>query len=177
MYDLSSVGAQLSDEEKQLLYNIPMWVGGGDICNIGDGRWGGSANLMALGLKENNLPGHIYIFDTYKKIRPWRIEPHSIKHGVNEYLTRVEGSSLDLADKYLDKFFSFTFIDGNHSYEYCLKDIQNSMRNSKWIGIHDVFSEETPDVTKAVEDSGIKNWLLKFQLDKTVIYDSGRDSI
>jgi predicted O-methyltransferase YrrM len=90
-----------------------------------------------------------------------------VEHGVEDRITRCEGTSFEWADKLLDKKFDFTFIDGNHSYDYVLKDAQNAMRNAGLIGFHDTNMNA---VDRALTDSGILEWELIESADRIKIF-------
>lgn len=167
MVDLSNVLAQLTLPEKELLFSIPSETEGWQYCNIGDGRWGGSTIIMALGMKELGLLGHIWTVDTYNRHRPKRISKLSRGHDVEDYITRCEGESSIWGKTFADRVFDFTFVDGNHGYDCALEDITNFMKNSKLLGVHDTNMNQ---VDMAIKDSGILDWELVHYVDKLKIF-------
>ena len=59
------------------------------------------------------------------------------------------------ADRYADRSFDFGFIDGDHSYEGCKRDIEAwwpKIRERGFIGGHDYHNKNFPGVTRAVEE-------------------------
>ena len=168
--NLDDVKAQLTLKEKEVLFSIPELTKGGNYCNIGDGIWGGSAILLALGLKTRGLEGHIWTVDTYRKRRPQKIAKWSTLHGVESYITRCEGPSSEWAVKLEDEQFEFTFIDGGHTYEVVLGDAKSAMKNSKLIAFHDT---DYSDIDKAIEDSGILEWEQIEHVDKIRMFRKG----
>ncbi len=168
MTDLDDVDAQLTAADKEILYSIPERTGGGLYYNIGDGRWGGSTILMALGLKERNLSGHIWTVDTYHRYNPSDVAKYSTKHEVDSYITRCKGRSSEWEDKLKDKWFEFIFIDGGHQYECALEDAAFAMTHSNLIGFHDTNMNR---VSKAIQDSGILEWRLIHDVVRTKVFE------
>jgi hypothetical protein len=67
-------------------------------------------------------------------------------------VTLHQGFSYDVVDTFEDKYFDFTYIDGNHNYEDIKKDIELYLPKTKHIiGGHD-YQKEWPGVIKAVTE-------------------------
>lgn len=66
----------------------------------------------------------------------------------------VKSDSVAAAALYDDGFFDIVFIDGDHSYEGCLRDIvawRSKVRPGGWIGGHDYAHPDQGEVKRAVD--------------------------
>ena len=176
MIDFNEVESNdLTIGEKWVLHNISEYTNGGDYCNLGDGRFSGSTNMLALGLKYRGLSGHIWTVDLYPKARftPEIINKQSIKWGVEDYITRCKGSTFEYGEKHwVDKRFDFVFIDANHSFKFVKRDAMNFMKLSNLIGFHDTNMES---VDRALTESGIVNWKLLYRVDTIKVFENNID--
>ena len=165
---IDSVKAQLTDADREILYSMPERTRGGYYYNIGDGRWGGSSIIMALGMKDRSLSGHVWTVDTYHRYSPEDVSQYSTKHEVESYITRCAGRSSEWADKLKDKRFEFIFIDGGHGYDCVLGDAKFAMKHSNLIGFHDT---DMPEVKEAINDSGILDWNLLHDVVRLQVFE------
>lgn len=135
---------------------------GGTICEIGSGR-GGSISTIGLANPSANLinidrfssydeethtgtnydyPGFTYS-GFLKNIEPFNLKLKTIRKWSDDAVNDIEDKSLDMI-----------FIDGNHGYEYCKRDIINYAPKLKEKGImcgHD-YHPRFPGVIKAVRE-------------------------
>lgn len=128
--------------EPELLTDIPSLVGGGDLLNLGDAR-GGSAILLALGLKSSGLQGQVSTVDCYREVEKQRAFRNMVQAGVSELITQYRGTTSDLAGQFTQTF-NFVFIDADHSYEGVLSDFLNyspKVSENGLIAFHDTNQE------------------------------------
>lgn len=112
------------------------------------GVWTGiSTGALLAGVSENG--GHVYSVDIYAGSRyVWHGEPdwtfvNTSSHNVGEIL-KVVPVPLDLL-----------FIDGDHSYEGCLADLENwgpRVRKDGLILVHDSDTPAFPGVRRAIDE-------------------------
>ena len=174
MVNLVRVEAQkMTIGEKKVLYSMSEYTNGGEYCNLGDGREGGSSNIMALGLKENGISGHIWTVDTYEAKKPFTpesVNEYSIKWGVEDYITRCKGTTFEYGEKHwVDRRFAFVFIDANHMYRFVRRDAENFMKLSNLIGFHDTNMES---VNRAIETTGLLDWKLIHNVDTVKVFEN-----
>ena len=139
--------------ENELLYAIPSITGGGLFANLGHAR-GGSAMLLASGLRELDLEGHIYSVDTFKSkskddISYSRAMTISNNFAMTDLITICRGTTDEWVEKLADKEFDFLFIDADHSYEGVLRDYQNWSPLVKLHGLV-AFHDTNQDVSHRV---------------------------
>jgi hypothetical protein len=67
-------------------------------------------------------------------------------------ITLHEKFSYDISDRFKDRYFDFTYIDGNHEYEEVKKDIELYLPKTRQIiGGHD-YQAQWPGVVRAVNE-------------------------
>lgn len=154
--------AQLEFGEMEFLFELPSLVGGGEYANLGDGR-GGSAALMALGMKHKNINGHVHTIDTYmdginsKERARARAKNNKDKFqewGVGNYITQYMATTADAWRKFEDEVMRFkvVFIDAAHDYESVKSDLMYYiclMDSPGCILFHDTNQD---DVNKVIEE-------------------------
>jgi len=153
---IHSDGVMLSLPEQKFIQDIPRFLGDGNYANLGHSR-GGSAILLASGLREYNLSGRVYSIDL-----KWKSRSESIlqRFSLRDYVCKCEGSTDDWAEKLSNLKFNFVFIDADHCYEAVVRDFQNwskIVRVSGLISFHDTNQDFSH---KAIEDTVLKdsNW-------------------
>lgn len=123
--------------------------------------------LNGLNIKKLYLIDPYKFYDEYDKSDFKKIDPkkafESAKTLLNPYNNKIEficdysSKATDMIPNNLD----FVYVDGNHSYEYVMKDLELYYKKLKIGGIiggHD-FGLHTPDVLRAVSDFIYKNKL------------------
>lgn len=112
--------AMMEYGECELMYDLPRLVGGGLIANLGHAM-GGSAVLLAKGLQDRHLEGHVYSVDLFKRGRTGYTEAiNDMKIlGLERLVTPLRGSTEHWGKlhKGCNTEFSLVFIDADHSYE------------------------------------------------------------
>ncbi len=114
------------------------------------GSWAGqSAILWATACKKNDK-GMVFVIDTWqasenapkgmkrgvKNNRIFNLFLHNIESsGVNDYIIPIKGSSDTIAEILKPNSFDFIYIDGDHRYTQCKKDLLNYMKVLKINGI------------------------------------------
>lgn len=154
--------AQLEYGEPELLYDLCNIVGPGNYAMLGDGR-GGGAGLMALGLKDNLIEGHVYTVDTYRDGFNWdsekghRYYQHNAerfkKWGVDSLVTQHMMTTLNAYEKFEKEKVRFkaVFIDADHSYEGVKQDLLHYMTildSPGYVMFHDTNQDFTDKVIK-----------------------------
>lgn len=74
---------------------------------------------------------------------------------VTDYITTIVGDSADMAQKFEDESVDFVFIDADHSYEGCLRDITAWFPKVKQGGViagHDYYNNASCGVKQAVDE-------------------------
>lgn len=102
------------------------------------GAWQGYSTLhLAKGCRENDRIGRVYAIDN------WSLAGGSadiIRRALHiarleHYATLIEGDSLQVE---WPKIVDFAFIDGNHSFDYCRREVEIAIsRSAKTIVVHD----------------------------------------
>ncbi len=143
----------LENGEPELLFDIPRIVGGGDLANLGHAR-GGSAFLMARGLQELSIEGHVYSVDRFREPGPMaarfgRATADMEELGLSDEITLCHGTTSEWAKDLKDKRFNFIFIDADHTYAGVERDLLewSPMLNvGGLVGFHDTNQDFTVDV-------------------------------
>jgi predicted O-methyltransferase YrrM len=140
-----------------ILYALTMMVRPKIAIEIGSRR-GGSAIWIARAMEENNF-GHLTCIDAFvdRHGGAQGFLPHfhyNIKEmGLDHRITLIHALSTDAVSQ-ASQECELLFIDGDHSYDGCLADIQNyvpRVRSGGALMIHDSLSES--GVTRAIKDS------------------------
>lgn len=145
------VRASLESGEKQLLYDMPRIIGGGLIANLGHGRTGGSAILMAIGIRDLGLEGHVISVDVFKQSDDIYDRALQIiaRHEVTELIELRKGPTREVVKLMWNQRFKFVFIDADHSYEGVLNDFKDWSRlieRGGFVGFHDTNQEYSHQV-------------------------------
>lgn len=156
--------AMLEFGEEELLYDIPRLIGGGNIANLGHAR-GGSAILLARGLKDRDLDGHVTSVDVFKAPHRQQLDAVIKVLVETDALDRVtirHGRTDDVGEQLFNegRFFSFVFIDADHSYDGVKNDFllwSQMVEIGGWIGFHDTNQEFSRKVLDE-ELIGNANW-------------------
>jgi len=161
--------AALAAGEKEIIRDIPRITGGGDLINIGDLN-GGSAILLAQGLKHHGLSGHVYTIDCYGEETKSQACANRIESETDSLITLLNTTS-DEAVKQLDHhLFNFVFIDGDHTYEGVLADwINYSPLITKHgaVAFHDTNQDYTDRVIKEVVT---QDWKLEYWVNRIKVF-------
>lgn len=151
-----SDGVMLSYAEQMFIQDVPRFLGEGNYANLGHAR-GGSAILLASGLREYNLSGSVYSVDLC-----WNNKADAIlqRFDLQDFICKCEGSTDEWAEKLSNLNFEFVFIDADHCYEAVIKDFNNwskMVRVGGLISFHDTNQDFSH---KAIEDTILKdsNW-------------------
>ncbi|VVB82170.1 Methyltransferase domain protein [uncultured archaeon] len=135
--------------------------------------------LRGMNLKKLYLIDPYEIYENYNEEGKWLVEHYgeffSIEKEMKERLAKYKDKYLHIKKKSSDATedvpnnLDFVYIDGNHSYEYVLQDIElyyKKIKNGGIIGGHDFNTPYTPEVTNAVIDFVKKNNLQLFSYGK-----------
>jgi hypothetical protein len=151
--DLWTKGVMLEYGEPELIYSIPRLVSGGLMINLGDAQ-GGSAILLAQGLRDEQLAGCVYTVDCYKIIQ-------------------VPATTDDAFDGFFKTFgcpqFSFLFIDAGHKYENVKTDWLNYsplVVEGGLVGFHDSNQEDIDRVIEECVDWELVEWVNRIKVFK-----------
>lgn len=169
-HEPKDVNARLDEEEKKLLYDLPRIVGGGNMLNLGVGQ-GGSVILLAQGIKDRQLSGHVWGVEV-KRARVDRSRGNAVKAGVEEYVTICRGTTNGLADKFQKsgRKYSVIFIDAGHSYEDAKNDWLNYsplLARGGIIAFHDTHMKT---VDKVLHDYVSGEWAAVFWIESIKAY-------
>lgn len=153
VWENKSFKALLSNSECQLIQDIPRLLGEGNYANLGH-RNGGSAILLASGLKENGVSGLVYSIDIkFAKGTNALMDKFKVRHQIE----KCAGSTDEWSIKLSDKIFNFVFIDADHSYKAVVSDFINWSRLIKvegWVSFHDTNQDFSH---KAIENTVIRH--------------------
>jgi len=162
--------AALEYGEEELIYDAPRLVGGGTILNLGDDE-GGSAILLAQGLIDRRLDGHVFTVDNYEDKQKRRAERNMESVVVKDKITILNCrtdevlSSFDFKEK-----FSFIFIDADHSYEGVKHDwltFSPLVSDHGLVGFHDSNQEYT---NRVIEECITDEWTNVLWINRIKIY-------
>jgi predicted O-methyltransferase YrrM len=122
-----SVSSMLEYGEAELVYDLPRLAGGGVIANLGHAR-GGSAMLMASGLRDYNLAGFVYSVDVFNwNMDQYQKEVDRVKENkLSKYIQICNGTTEYWGSVVaeLNASFSLMFIDANHRYDGVKQDVE-----------------------------------------------------
>lgn len=152
-FNVNRVSAALEYGEKELLYDIPRIVGDGFYCNLGE-LYGGSSILLALGIQDHNIKGHVITVDIDKDCLD-RARNNYKRFSVEDSISQYYGNSDEFAKTSTVSNFAFVFIDADHSFKYTRNDIVNYLPlvvPGGYIGLHDVNQD---DVDRAIKETGL----------------------
>jgi hypothetical protein len=140
--------AMLEYGEPEVMFDVPRIIGGGLIANLGHAK-GGSAVLMAMGLRELGLEGHVYSVDVFKQKNSHDAAFHQAldtldRFKVSDKITVCRGTTNEWVERLKFKEFDFVFIDADHSYSGVLNDFLNwtvLLKTGGLVGFHDTNQE------------------------------------
>lgn len=143
-------GSTLGDYK--FLYGFVSMIRPKTIFEIGTNR-GGSTIAMAMALRDEGLKkSRIVSVDVNKgclELAKKQLEQLNLQ----KYVVLHLGDS-SLASRYPG--FDVVFIDGDHTYEGCLKDFNNVKDRSKYILLHDTtLSEGTQKLVRTIEANAL----------------------
>ncbi len=162
---MRGVSGMLSRKEANWLYDISARIGAGLYVDLGT-MHGRSAICIAGGMQDSGIEGHIITVDCYDgrglKSRFRKVKNRSVdtvratieEKGVSDYITVIHGLTADVAKDFMDKEFSFIFIDADHSYEGCKADFEAwspLVKSGGEVAFHDV---NKPEVNRVLEEIG-----------------------
>ena len=158
-----NVPAQLEFGEQDLIYDIPKRLGKDyfpTFCNLGD-CMGGSAILLAKGIMDNDLQGHVYTIDNYADEQAEAARQNYNKFGVQDLITQVRMTTDEAAEKWKSSTFHFIFIDADHAFKNVYNDIisyKDKVTEDGLLAFHDTNQDA---VDQAIKDSKLEeDWLL-----------------
>ncbi len=122
---------------------------------VADGQ---SSIFLAEQLKQLGKDFTLHMIDSLdygKKVQLKTIIYHVMQSGLYDNIEIVPFDSLNASCRYPDGYFDFVFIDSSHEYNNTIAEIILWHRKIVDGGIlagHDIFSEENPEVRKAVDE-------------------------
>jgi len=147
--------ALLSVAEQKLIQDVPRQLGDGNYANLGHEK-GGSAILLANGLRENELTGKVFTVDlTFEKGCDDRME----KWGATPFIKKCKGSTDEWAEHLKNLSFNFVFIDADHTYGAVVSDYVRwspLVKVGGWICFHDTNQDFSH---RAINDIVSKEWV------------------
>jgi hypothetical protein len=154
---------QLEFGEAELLYMLPLWIGGGHIVNLGDG---GSATLMALSLVDHALEGHVSTVDAYEYEAREKILRERKALGVSERITLYNESTATACPK-LSKC-RLLFVDADHAYAGCRQDVElYAPLCQGYMAFHDTNQD---DVARVIRELVAPNWDRVFWVNRIEVW-------
>lgn len=170
--------AALEYGEEELIYDCPRLCGGGALLNLGDDE-GGSAILLAQGLKDRNIDGYVITVDNYSE-KQMRRSIRNMEATLTNGCIEIYRETTDEAFKYLTEHsyergnnsdFNFIFIDADHSYEGVKKDWMNFsqlLAPKGLIAFHDTNQICTNQVIEECVDPNI--WTLVIWVNRIKVF-------
>jgi len=139
----TGAGSTLGDYK--FLYGFVSLVKPKRILDVGT-NYGVSAITMAMALRDAGLEeSRVYtidVSDVVLNVARKQIELMNL----SGYIVVIHGTTLSI-DK--EMFFDVVFIDGDHTFDGCLRDFNNVKRRATYVLIHD--SVQFNDIKKAVK--------------------------
>lgn len=146
--------------------------------------WGGTAILAALAKQRANVSGHVFSLDVmmggfwetedpevHKRPAPSDIYENLLRLGVAGSVSVIRASSFPwpLAD-HLDPVTAL--IDGDHSYQGCLRDWESLKERVKWKIIFHDYHPYYPGVLKVIEEHvrPDRNWEECAQVGRMIVF-------
>lgn len=161
--------AGLEFGEEEFIYDAPRLVGGGALLNLGD-LSGGSAILLAQGLRDRKLDGGVFTVDNYSAEMAKISRQNMEKAGVGDWITLVNLSTYDAHHYFLkanpNLLFDFIFIDAGHSYEDVKADWERFSPMLKEKGIISFHDTNQIDTNKVVEEISEDEWTMVFWVNR-----------
>jgi len=122
-------------------------------------------SIIGIEIGVQNGSTSFYLLDNIPNLTLYGIDnapclDHIKEHGGYEKAVKDKRFRLitDISDKAVKQFkpqsMNFVWVDGDHSYEQCKKDIENYLPiTKKFIGGHDYGVDAWPGVTQAVDEA------------------------
>jgi hypothetical protein len=170
-------GALLGDGEEEFIYDCPRLVGGGKMLNLGDGK-GGSAILIAQGLRDKKLEGQVYTVDCYESIQKTESVENMEKADVYEYIKifrKTTAGAARIFSKRGEKF-NFIFVDADHSYggfKFDWKTFSTMLEEGGIIALHDTNQTFVDKVIK--EEISEEEWINIFWINRIKAFIRKKD--
>jgi len=171
-YDLPTIniwrGAALEAGEEEIIFDAANLVGGGRLVNLGDLR-GGSAILMAQGLKYYQLPGYVHTVDFYSQTEKENSEANMVKAGVKDLIT-IHHCRTDEAIKNISPEISFLFIDADHAYDGVKADWELYSPHVKEDGLIAFHDTNQTGINKVLEELVVSDWKLEHWVNRIKVF-------
>lgn len=170
LVNTDDVKAMLEYGEKEFILDVPRIVGGGEMANLGCAQ-GGSAILLAYGLKGYNKFGHVYTVDLYPGGADKAVAKTIAKHDLQSRITQCKGLTTDVAETLFAHKFNFIFVDASHVYEDVKADIEAwlpLLNDGGMIAFHDTNQDGVDKAVKEFEASG--NWKMEYWVNRIKAY-------
>lgn len=143
---------QHSSSEAQWLYNVPKELGAGTYVNLGVFR-GGSTACLAYGARDFKVDVHVHGVDIWVHGgKKHHAQEGFDQAGISDYITLHTGFTHEVVKTFQDKKLRFVFVDADHHYETCKRDIQDwspLVEQGGWISFHDI---NFPTVDRAIRE-------------------------
>lgn len=156
-------------DEANFLYH--MASKGGNVLEVGTGP-GRSALLMAKAMKDFGVEGQIYtigwLIDGPEKRAVPRLFAQFPELSANIHHSTQK--SEEIFGNYPDGAFDFVYIDGDHSYEGVVKDIQNYKSKVKPGGVMAFHDTDKAEVQRAIDQ--YLNWTLVAEVSRIKGYSA-----
>lgn len=157
--------------ESEFIYDIPRIVGGGNLLNLGEGA-GGSAILLAQGLRDRNIEGHVWSVDLYENDCDINLNRSFMERaGVSGLITQVKSHTKNALSQIPVRHFNFIFIDASHKYEDVMVEwVVYASLAPKIIAFHDTNQEE---INRVLNEFVVPNplWNEKFWINRIKAYE------
>lgn len=162
--------ALLSPSEMHFIQDVPKILGNGNYANLGHSR-GGSALLLADGLREKELQGEVHSVDLFPTTERFRDAVFQLdRFDMGKWITLCSGSTDHWSSELRNKRFNFVFIDADHTYNSVVSDFNNwsvLVKPGGWMSFHDTNQEFSHN---AIEDTVAKDetWVerTEFHIDR-----------
>lgn len=140
-----------------LLYGLVRYLRPDTIVEVG--AWQGHSTLhLAEACKDNDRIGRVYAIDNWSLVGGSADTIRAALHlaQLDHYVTLIEGDSLQVE---WPKVIDFAFIDGNHSFEYCQREVQIAIgRSAQTIVVHDTTNWWGPSDWLALARESSASW-------------------
>ena len=132
----------LTKKDALILYSIVRGVAPKNTLEIG--RCFGTSTMVICGALSDNGHGHLDSVDILDAFEP------KVRNLTTGFLTEYIFDSKEVTER-LEKKYQLFFIDGDHSLEYQIIDIESSIclsDDNSWLILHDANLKETIDAVK-----------------------------
>lgn len=139
---------RLSVQELEFLYNVADEISPKNILEIGGAD---GCSSIALGYVAQKYSGQVQTIEP-QRCPQWDLNIKSL--GLDKYVTKIRGRSIQIPIDKINVPIDFLFIDGDHRTEHCLKDyyyFSDHIKEKGRIAFHDVHSiQKGPGLKKAL---------------------------